>query len=57
MPSQGFRMKEILLDMVEATKKQVPDIEMQLVDFGVVGPGPQRCFKEPHWLQPRMRAV
>ena len=38
MLAQGFRMKEILLDMAEATKHQFPDIETQLVDFGVVGP-------------------
>ena len=40
MPSQGFRVKEILFDMAEATKNQFKDIEMQLVDFGVVGLGP-----------------
>ena len=37
-------MKEILFDMAEATKNQFKDIEMQLVDFGVVGLGPRRCL-------------
>ena len=41
---KGFRMKEILLDLVEATRAQRPGVDEQLVDFGVVGPGPRRAL-------------
>ena len=36
------RMKEIILDLAEATREQYPTVDSQLVDFGVVGPGPRR---------------
>ena len=45
---KGFRMKEIVLDLAEAAKN--PRIEMQLVDFGVVGPGPRRTL---NWINNR----
>ena len=32
----GFRMKEIVLDLAEATKEECPAISEQLLDFGVV---------------------
>ncbi len=41
---KGFRMKEIVLDLAEATRAQCPSIDDQLVDFGVVGPGPRRAL-------------
>ena len=41
---KGFRMKEILLDLAEATRAHCPSIDTQLVDFGVVGPGPRRAL-------------
>ena len=37
-------MKEILLDLAEATRAHCPSIDDQLVDFGVVGPGPRRAL-------------
>ena len=37
-------MKEIILDLAEITKNAQADIENQLVDFGVVGPGPRRAL-------------
>ena len=40
----GFRMKEILLDLAEVTAGERPEIDEQLVDFGVVGPGPRRAL-------------
>ena len=49
------RMKEILLDLVEVTRGEVGGLDDQLVDFGVVGPGPRRILNwingsltEPH---------
>ena len=36
--------EEVLLDLAEATKTQYPSIQNQLVDFGVVGPGPRRAL-------------
>ena len=42
--SAGFRMKEILLDLAEVTAGERPEIDEQLVDFGVVGPGPRRAL-------------
>ena len=39
---KGFRMKEVVLDLAEIAKTQ--QIEDELVDFGVVGPGPRRCL-------------
>lgn len=41
---KGFRMKEIILDLAEATRAQFPGIESELLDFGVVGPGPRRAL-------------
>ena len=41
---KGFRMKEIVLDLAEVTKDECPAIAQQLVDFGVVGPGPRRTL-------------
>ena len=41
---KGFRMKEIILDLVEVTRAQFPGLESQLLDFGVVGPGPRRAL-------------
>ena len=41
---KGFRMKEIILDLAEVTKAECPDVAQQLVDFGVVGPGPRRTL-------------
>ena len=37
-------MKEIVLDLAEATRAQCPGVDDQLVDFGVVGPGPRRAL-------------
>ena len=37
-------MKEILLDLAEVTAGERPEINEQLVDFGVVGPGPRRAL-------------
>ena len=47
---KGFRMKEIVLDLAEVTKRQNPEIEQQLIDFGVVGPGPRRTL---NWVNNR----
>jgi len=47
---KGFRMKEILLDLVEVTRAEIRDIDDQLVDFGVVGPGPRRIL---NWINGR----
>ena len=33
--------EEIILDLAEVTKEECPGIAQQLVDFGVVGPGPR----------------
>lgn len=41
---KGFRMKEIVLDLAEATSESYPAVRDQLVDFGVVGPGPRRAL-------------
>ena len=41
---KGFRMKEIVLDLAEVTKDECPAVAQQLVDFGVVGPGPRRTL-------------
>ena len=35
-------MKEILLDLAAMSKE--PEVENQLLDFGVVGPGPRRAL-------------
>jgi len=35
-------MKEIVLDLAEVTRDQFPSVQHELVDFGVVGPGPRR---------------
>ena len=43
-------MKEILLDLVEVTRGEISDIDDQLVDFGVVGPGPRRAL---NWINGR----
>ncbi len=43
-------MKEILLDLVECTRSEIPDIDDDLVDFGVVGPGPRRIL---NWINGR----
>ena len=37
-------MKEIILDLAEVTRKQFPGVENELLDFGVVGPGPRRAL-------------
>ena len=37
-------MKEILLDLAEVTAGERPEINEQLVDFGVVGPGRRRAL-------------
>ncbi len=41
---KGFRMKEIVLDLAEVTRPEYPAIEGELLDFGVVGPGPRRAL-------------
>ena len=41
---KGFRMKEIVLDLAEMTRAEHPGIEEELLDFGVVGPGPRRTL-------------
>ena len=43
-------MKEILLDLVECTRSEIRDIDDELVDFGVVGPGPRRIL---NWIAGR----
>ena len=43
-------MKEILLDLVEVTRAEIRDIDDELVDFGVVGPGPHRIL---NWINGR----
>ena len=43
-------MKEILLDLVEVTRAEIVGLDDQLVDFGVVGPGPRRAL---NWLNGR----
>ena len=45
-----MRMKEILLDLVEVTRTEISDVDDQLVDFGVVGPGPRRAL---NWVNGR----
>ena len=42
--SSAGPVEEVLLDLAEATKTQYPSIQNQLVDFGVVGPGPRRAL-------------
>ena len=37
-------MKEIILDLAEATREQYPTIDLQLVDFGVPLPLPVLKF-------------
>ncbi len=37
-------MKEIVLDLAEMTRAEHPRIEEELLDFGVVGPGPRRTL-------------
>ena len=44
LAAKGFRMKEIVLDVARVTKDECPAIAQQLVDFGVVGPGPRRTL-------------
>ena len=39
---KGFRMKVIVLDLAEAS--HTAGIDDQLVDFGIVGPGPRRAL-------------
>ena len=39
-----------MLDLAEVTKEQFPGIEDELVDWGVVGPGPRRTL---NWLNNR----
>ena len=41
---KGFRMKEIVLDLAEVTAEECPNVSQQLLDFGVVGPGPRRAL-------------
>ena len=41
---KGFRMEEIVLDLAEVTRTQFPGVENELLDFGVVGPGPRRAL-------------
>ena len=36
--------KEIVLDLAEMTRAEQPAIEEELLDFGVVGPGPRRTL-------------
>ena len=43
-------MKEILLDLVECTRSEIRDLDDQLVDFGIVGPGPRRIL---NWINGR----
>jgi len=50
---KGFRMKEIVLDLAEMTRAEQPAIEGELLDFGVVGPGPRRTLnfiKNRRWF-------
>jgi len=42
--SKGVRAKEIMLDLAEATRVERPGVDEQLVDFGMVGPGPRRAL-------------
>ena len=37
-------MKEIVIDLAEMTRAEHPGIEEELLDFGVVGPGPRRAL-------------
>ena len=39
-----------MLDLAEVTREQYPDVEGELMDFGVVGPGPRRTL---NWLYNR----
>ena len=41
---KGFRMKEFVWDLAEVTRAQFPGVENELLDFGVVGPGPRRAL-------------
>ena len=41
---KGFRMKEIILDVAEVTRSERQEIDEQLLDFAVVGPGPRRTL-------------
>jgi len=41
---KGFRMKEIILDLAESAKAECTDVAHQLLDFGIVGPGPRRAL-------------
>ena len=41
-------MKEIILDVAEVTRSERPEIDEQLLDFGVVGPGPRRTLNFIH---------
>ena len=36
--------EEIILDLAEVTKAECPGVAQQLLDFGVVGPGPRRAL-------------
>ncbi len=36
--------EEIVLDLAEMTRAELPAIEEELLDFGVVGPGPRRSL-------------
>ncbi len=42
--------QEILLDLVEVTRAEIRDIDDELVDFGIVGPGPRRIL---NWVNGR----
>ena len=53
MPPEGrlrtFRLllnafPKVVLDMAEVTRAEFPGIEIELLDFGVVGPGPRIRF-------------
>ena len=46
-------MKEIIIDLAEVTKADCHDVTQQLVDFGVVGPGPGwtlNCVFDRRWF-------
>ena len=36
--------QEIVLDLAEITRPDLPAVEEELLDFGVVGPGPRRSL-------------
>ena len=55
--------EEIVLDLAEMTRAELPAIEEELLDFGVVGPGPRRSLNfifNRRWFdneQDRLRAA